>query len=97
MATTAPAINDTRMQDKAPRLLPAQAEAGTSVELILWHDARTPARPDADLTVLLRVADDSMPIVQGWWDADCWCLCESGGVAPEGFVLAWAEVKGPTC
>lgn len=83
------------MGEAAPRILLLDEEPGDYAETIFWHDASRPARPDADLTVLLMTTDESMPIQQGWWDADSWCLCESGGFAAPGSVLAWAEVKGP--
>ena len=66
--------------------------AGTP-ETIYWRDAAD-EKPDAELTVLLETTDPDMPIAQGWWDGERWCLCESGGFAPEGSVLAWAVVSG---
>lgn len=62
-------------------------------ETIWWRDAAT-SKPDAELTVLLETTDQHMPIAQGWWDGERWCLCESGGFAPEGMVRRWAVVNG---
>lgn len=64
------------------------------IEQVRWFSAARPHRPDAEITVTLQLTDDAMPIAQGWWDGEDWCLCESGGKAPAGSVLAWADVVG---
>lgn len=38
------------------RIVFLDADPGDYAETIFWHDARKPARPDADLTVLLAPA-----------------------------------------
>jgi hypothetical protein len=86
---------EVKLCSMTPRILLLDDEPGDYAETIFWHDARKPARPDADLTVLLATTSPGMPIDMGWWDGERWCLCESGGFAPAGLVVAWAEVEGP--
>ena len=88
-------IETTTLYDDAPLAQAPGLEPGDYIECITWHDASKPARPDAELTVLLATTSPGMPIDMGWWDGERWCLCESGGFAAPGSVLAWAEVEGP--
>jgi hypothetical protein len=88
-------LDITTLDNEGTRTMLMEAAPGDYIECITWHDARKPARPDADITVLLMTTDPDNPMQLGWWDADSWCLCESGGFAPAGLVVAWAEVEGP--
>lgn len=92
----APTADATTLHGNAAHILLLDDEPGDYIEAVAWHfTATNPARPDADLTVLLMTTDPDMPMQQGWWDGEQWCLCESGGFAPAGSVLAWSEVNGP--
>ncbi len=64
-------------------------------ELIRWHLLSSPERPDAEITVLLKLTVDGGSVECGWWDGEQWCLCESGGPAVQSDVLAWAFAEGP--
>ena len=70
----------------------------STAELLQWQSAAK--KPDADLTVLLWIADreciSSGEWAGGWWDGEAWRLCESGGECADR-VVAWAEPTGPRC
>jgi hypothetical protein len=79
-------------------LLPAADNPPPLCELIRWHRADSGERPDADMTVLLQIAEsdgDGSTVECGWWDGEQWCLCESGGPAVQSSVRAWAFAEGP--
>ncbi len=67
---------------------------GVADELLTWHSV-TDALPDADLTVLLWVAepDGSQDWVSGWLDGETWR--DSTAMPVAGRVTHWAEVGGP--
>lgn len=76
-------------------LLPAADHVPPLCELIRWHLASGTERPDAEITVLLKLTPDGGTVECGWWDGEQWCLCESGGPAVQSDVLAWAYAEGP--
>ena len=63
-------------------------------ETLTWHSV-TDALPDADLTVLLWVAepDGAQDWFSGWLDGDTWR--DSTAMPVAGAVTHWAEVGGP--
>ena len=46
--------------------------------------------PDADTTVLLRLAGEELPVWPGYHDGDQWCSAD--GSELEGPVLGWIEL-----
>lgn len=76
-------------------LLPAADNPPPLCELIRWHLASGTERPDAEITVHLKLRPDGGSVECGWWDGEQWCLCESGGPAVQSDVRAWAVVEGP--
>lgn len=75
----------------------SHAPVSDYLEVIHWHWADKPLRPDAMLTVELQVVehDGSLVNEKGYWDGEHWIYCESGGQAPARAVRAWAMVSGP--
>ena len=90
----------TGLQTLAAEGLDIRALDDSSVaELLKWHNADR-SKPDADMSVLLWIADrdglGSGDWAGGWWDGEDWKLGESGGVCADR-VVAWAEPAGPQC
>ncbi len=57
-------------------------------ETITWHEVAE-QMPDADMTVLIRLADDeSEPVWLGWWDGERWY--DALGTVVE--MVRWAEM-----
>jgi hypothetical protein len=67
-------------------------------EVLGWHFTSKLHRPDCNVTVLLQVRepDGVSGVWTGYWDGLDWVLCESGGHAVPGSVIAFAEAEGPS-
>ena len=86
-----------------PRHLPGRSSAGVevfevvppAVSQVIWINEDV-VKPDAEMTVLVELVDDSEPVWLGFWSGETWLdACTGGPFA--GRVVAWAELpKGGT-
>lgn len=65
---------------------------GSSVcEVLEWHSPRPGLMPDAEMTVLLKLADGE--VWQGYFDGEHWCDVHGSQFAQP--VMYWCDPVGP--
>lgn len=74
--------------------LGAQHET-SAVELLRWNILPDCAKPDADITVLLKL--ETGECWQGYWDDEAGRWCDVHGSVFADGVVAWSDPEGPAC